>query len=76
MESYNLWIDLSIAGTDFHSLYELERIKQFFCLDEDAIKTVKNGSKKPHAGILKDHIFNILLDLAYENIGELDTTAI
>ena len=75
-EGYNLWIDLNIAGTDIHSLSELEHIKQFFCLDEDAIKAVKNGSKKPHARILKDHIFTIFLDLAYENISELHTTAI
>jgi magnesium transporter len=75
-EGYNLWIDLTTTVTDIHSLPDLERIKQSFCLDEDAIKAVENGSKKPHARILKDHIFTIFLDLAYQNIRELDTKAI
>jgi magnesium transporter len=75
-EEYNLWIDLTTSATDIHSLSDLERIKQSFCLDEDAIKAVENGSKKPQARILKDHIFTIFLDLAYKNIKELNTTAI
>ena len=75
-EGYNLWIDLTTTVTDIHSLPDLERIKQSFCLDEDAIKAVENGSKKPHARILKDHIFTIFLDLTYQNIKELDTKAI
>ena len=75
-EGYNLWIDLTTTVTDVHSLSDLEHIKQSFCLDEDAIKAVENGSKKPHARILKDHIFTIFLDLTYQNIKELDTKAI
>ena len=35
-ERYNLWIDLTTAATDIHSLPDLERIKQSFCLEEDA----------------------------------------
>jgi magnesium transporter len=33
-------------------------------------------SKKPHARILKDHIFTIFIDLEYRNILKLDTKAI
>ncbi len=58
-EGYNVWIDLTTTVTDIHSLSDLERIKQSFCLDEDAIKAVESGSKKPHARILKDHLFTI-----------------
>lgn len=75
-EEYNLWIDLTTTATEIHSISDLERIKQSFCLDEDAIKTVENGSKKPQARILNDQIFTIFLDLAYENIRELHTNAI
>jgi Mg2+ and Co2+ transporter CorA len=75
-EEYNIWIDLTTTATDIHSLSDLERIKQSFCLDEEAIKAVENGSKKPQARILNDQIFTIFLDLAYENIRELHTNAI
>jgi len=73
-EGYNLWIDVSTDNIPPRS--DLERIKQSFCLDEDAIKAVENGSKKPQARILKDQIFTIFLDLAYKNIRELHTSAI
>jgi magnesium transporter len=75
-EGYNIWIDLATSVADIHSLSDLEDIKQYFCLDDDAIKAVENGSKKPHARILKDHIFTIFLDLTYQNIRQLDTEAI
>jgi magnesium transporter len=75
-EGYNIWIDLATSVADIHSLCDLEDIKQYFCLDDDAIKAVENGSKKPHARILKDHIFTIFLDLTYQNIRQLDTEAI
>jgi magnesium transporter len=75
-EGYNIWIDLATSVADVHSLSDLEDIKQYFCLDDDAIKAVENGSKKPQARILKDHIFTIFLDLTYQNIRQLDTEAI
>lgn len=75
-EGYNIWIDLATSVADVHSLSALEDIKQYFCLDDDAIKAVENGSKKPQARILKDHIFTIFLDLTYQNIRQLDTEAI
>ena len=55
---------------------DLERLQQSFCLDEDAVKAIKNGSKRSQARILKDHIFTIFLDLQYRNIKEVDANAI
>jgi magnesium transporter len=74
-EGYNLWIDVTTtATTPSHS--DLERLQQSFSLDEDAIKAVENGSKKPQARMLKEHIFTIFLNLEYRNIRDLDTNAI
>ncbi|HEU4446225.1 MAG TPA: hypothetical protein VFR94_16255, partial [Nitrososphaeraceae archaeon] len=56
-EGYNLWIDVTSAASTPYS--ELERLQQSFCLDEEAIKAVENGSKKPQARMLKEHIFTI-----------------
>jgi magnesium transporter len=75
-EGYNMWIDIATNSTTAHPDSYLESIRESFCLDEDAIKAVENGSKKPHARILKDHIFTIFLDLGYKNIRDLDTNAI
>lgn len=75
-QGYNLWIDLTTSTSTTLSHHDLERIKQSFRLDEEAIKAVKNGSKNPHARILKDHIFTIFADLEYRNIRELETNAI
>lgn len=74
-EGYNLWIDVTTTDTT-PSRSDLEFLQRSFCLDEDAIEAVDNGSKKPHARILKDHIFTIFLNLGYRNIRELDTNAI
>jgi magnesium transporter len=74
IEGYNLWIDVSTDTTNSHS--DLERLQQSFCLDEDAIRAIKNGSKRSQARILKDHIFTIFLDLQYRNIKEIDANAI
>jgi magnesium transporter len=74
-EGYNLWIDVTTTAT-LPSRSDLERLQQSFCLDEDAIKAVENGSKKPQARMLKEHIFTIFLNLGYRNIRDLDTNAI
>jgi len=74
IEGYNLWIDVSTDTTNSHP--DLERLQQSFCLDEDAIRAIKNGSKRSQARILKDHIFTIFLDLQYRNIKEVDANAI
>jgi magnesium transporter len=73
-EDYNLWIDVSTDTTNSHSY--LERLQQSFCLDEDAVRAIKNGSKRSQARILKDHIFTVFLDLEYRSIKELDANAI
>jgi magnesium transporter len=75
-QGYNLWIDLTTSTSTNFSHHELEHIKQLFSLDEQAVESVKNGSKKPQARILKDHIFTIFLDLEYRNIRELESNAI
>jgi magnesium transporter len=76
-EGYNLWIDVTTTTTTTTpSSFDLEYLRQIFRLDDDAIKAVENGSKKPHARILKDHIFTIFLNLGYRNIRDLDTNAI
>lgn len=72
-EGYNLWIDVTTAAST-PSRSELERLQQSFCLDEEAIKAVENGSKKPQARMLKEHIFTIFLNLGYRNIRDLDLT--
>jgi magnesium transporter len=74
-EGYNLWIDVTTTATT-PSRSDLERLQQSFSLDEDAIKAVENGSKKPQARMLKEHIFTIFLNLEYRNIRDLDTNAI
>ena len=74
-EGYNLWIDVTTAAST-PSRSDLERLQQSFCLDEEAIKAVENGSKKPQARMLKEHIFTIFLNLGYRNIRDLDTNAI
>jgi magnesium transporter len=74
-EGYNLWIDVTTTAT-LPSRSDLERLQQSFCLDEDAIKAVENGSKKPQARMLKEHIFTIFLNIGYRNIRDLDTNAI
>ncbi|MFL6487039.1 MAG: magnesium transporter CorA family protein [Nitrososphaera sp.] len=73
-EDYNLWIDVNTDTTNAHS--GLEGLQQSFCLDEDAIRDIENGSKRSQARILKDHIFTVFLDLDYRNIKELDAKAI
>jgi magnesium transporter len=74
-EGYNLWIDVTTT-TATTSRSDLERLQRSFSLDEDAIKAVENGSKKPQARMLKEHIFTIFLNLGYRNIRDLDTNAI
>ena len=74
-EGYNLWIDVTTSATT-PSRSDLERLQRSFSLDEDAIKAVENGSKKPQARMLKEHIFTIFLNLGYRNIRDLDTNAI
>jgi magnesium transporter len=76
-EGYNLWIDVTTTTTTATtSRSDLERLQRSFSLDEDAIKAVENGSKKPQARMLKEHIFTIFLNLGYRNIRDLDTNAI
>jgi magnesium transporter len=74
-EGYNLWIDVTTTATT-PSRSDLERLQQCFYLDEEAIKAVENGSKKPQARMLKEHIFTIFLNLRYKNIRDLDSNAI
>jgi len=74
-EGYNLWIDVTMSSTT-SSGSDLERLQHSFFLDEEAIKAVQTGIKKPQARILQEHIFAIFLNLGYKNIRDLDTNAI
>ena len=74
-EGYNLWIDVTTSATT-PSRSELEHLQHSFCLDEETIKAVETGIKKPQARILQEHIFVIFLNLGYKNIRDLDTKAI
>jgi magnesium transporter len=70
-KGFNLWIDIVDPSAS-----DLFNIQQSFNLDNKAVETFVNKSKKFQIRILEDHTFTVFLDLKYKGITNLDTEAI
>lgn len=68
---YNIWIDL-VDPTE----KEIQKIQELYSLDEKAIETMVNKSKKPQVRILEDHSFTVMLDIKYKDLQTLITDSI
>jgi len=68
---YNVWIDL-VDPTE----KEIQEIQELYSLDEKAIETMVNKSKKPQVRILEDHSFTVILDIKYKDLQTLITDSI
>lgn len=68
---YNIWIDL-VDPTE----KEIQKIQELYSLDEKAIETMVNKSKKPQVCILEDHSFTVMLDIKYKDLQTLITDSI
>jgi magnesium transporter len=68
---YNVWIDL-VDPTE----KEVQEIQELYSLDEKAIETMVNKSKKPQVRILEDHSFTVILDIKYKDLQTLITDSI
>ena len=68
---YNVWIDL-VDPTE----KEMQEIQELYSLDERAIETIVNKSKKPQVRILEDHSFTVILDIKYKDLQTLITDGI
>ena len=69
-KGYNLWIDV-LNPTES----ELFNLQQSFSLDNKALETYENKSKKPQIRVLEDHSLAIFLSMKYKSIDNLDTEA-
>jgi magnesium transporter len=70
-KGYNLWIDVVNPTAS-----ELFNLQQSFNLDDKALETYENKSKKPQIRVLEDHSFTIFLNMKYKSIDNLDTEAV
>jgi magnesium transporter len=70
-KGYNLWIDV-VDPTES----ELFNLQQSFSLDNKALETYENKSKKPQIRVLEDHSLTIFLSMKYKSIDNLDTEAV
>ena len=66
---YNVWIDL-VDPTE----KEMQEIQELNSLDERAIETMVNKSKKPQVRILEDHSFTVILDINTKTFRPLSQT--
>jgi magnesium transporter len=70
-KGYNLWIDIVDPTAS-----EIFNVELSFNLDNKAVETFLNKSKKPQIRVLEDHTFTIFLHMRYKNIENLDTEAV
>jgi len=68
---YNVWVDLVDPSSS-----DIENIKRSFRLDEKAIETLANKSKKPQVRVLDNHKFTIALDMKFKDSATLKTEPI
>jgi magnesium transporter len=70
-QGYSIWIDLVDP-----TRAEIGRIQELFSLNEKAVETILNKSKKPQVRILEDHTFTIILGIKYKDLHTLITEGI
>ena len=70
-KGFKLWVDLVNPSPT-----EISEIKKTFNLDESALETLINKSKKPQVRVLENHKFTIILDIRYKTFENLVTESI